>query len=213
MQKHLFFDCDGVLVDTEKIAAQVFVSKMKDYDVHISYEHYLATHTGKTFSGALRKEVPTISDEECKQVVHYLEHTTYDRLVAIKGMKNLLLALKRPFSVVSNSFLWQVEKAISLLEIKDSVQDYFSAEQVEQPKPAPDLYNFAMQHAGVEPHQSIAIEDSLSGIKSALEAGLEVIAFMGGSHITSRHIQLVSDLNVSKVVYDAKELSQVLRNS
>jgi HAD superfamily hydrolase (TIGR01509 family) len=58
----------------------------------------------------------------------------------------------------------------------------FSAEQVEQGKPAPDLYLFAARSVGARPADCIVIEDSTLGIRAAVAAGMGAVGFVGASH-------------------------------
>ena len=51
-----------------------------------------------------------------------------------------------------------------------------TAEDVERPKPAPDIYLAACQRLGVEPSEAVALEDSPPGIEAARRAGLTVVA-------------------------------------
>jgi beta-phosphoglucomutase-like phosphatase (HAD superfamily) len=51
-----------------------------------------------------------------------------------------------------------------------------TVEDVEHPKPAPDIYLAACRALGADPARSVALEDSPPGVRSARDAGMFVIA-------------------------------------
>jgi HAD superfamily hydrolase (TIGR01509 family) len=59
----------------------------------------------------------------------------------------------------------------------------FTASEVENGKPAPDLFLHAALQMGVDPSRCLVIEDSLPGLSAGLAAGMEVWQFTGGSHL------------------------------
>lgn len=59
----------------------------------------------------------------------------------------------------------------------------FSADQVKQGKPAPDLFLLAAQELGVDPTKCVVMEDSPHGIQGAKSAGMRAIGFVGGTHL------------------------------
>ena len=53
MIEHIIFDCDGVLIDTEMVAAEIAVSWLHTEQVDITVEQFIREHTGKTFTGII----------------------------------------------------------------------------------------------------------------------------------------------------------------
>lgn len=210
MFKQVIFDCDGVLVDTEIVAAKVVIDKLSAYDISITMEEYLKTYTGSTFSGTFRQLLPHISDHEIENLVNYAEVTVYDQLQPIKGMPDLVRQLNVPVAVVSNSYLWQVKKALEFLSLSNKVKQYFSAEQVERPKPFPDVYHLARQKTGYTAKEIIVVEDSKTGVEAAVSAGLTVIGFTGASHITNGHDQALKEKGATHIASSAHELLHLL---
>ena len=75
----------------------------------------------------------------------------------------------------------------------------FTASQVANGKPAPDLFLHAAARMGFEPQNCLVVEDSISGLDAALAAGMSVLHFAGGSHLSGiaeplppRHAQVVA---------------------
>ena len=58
----------------------------------------------------------------------------------------------------------------------------FTASQVARGKPAPDLFLLAAARMGADPARTLVVEDSLTGLRAGLAAGMQVWRFVGGSH-------------------------------
>src|SRR5262249_28320298 len=76
----------------------------------------------------------------------------------------------------------------------------FTADQVPNPKPAPDVFLLAARQSGVEPARCLVIEDSETGLAAALAAGMPVIGFVGASHIPRDHGNRLMALGARQVV-------------
>ena len=127
-------------------------------------------------------------------------------------MPELVLDIQQPVAIASNSANWQVEKAIDHLGLVEKVgSNYFTSEMVNRPKPFPDVYLKASEQTGVAPEHCLVIEDSISGAKSALGAGMYVIGFCGGSHITADHHYRLRDLGIERIANNSSELRVLLQ--
>jgi len=211
MIKQLIFDCDGVLVDTEIVAARVMVSVLAEHNVQITVDHYLKTYTGSTFSGIFRSLLDT-SDEKIRELVEYCEKTVYEQLVPIEGIKGVVDAIELPKAVVSNSYLWQVNKALQVTQLDDHFPQRFSAQQVEKAKPAPDVYLLAAQTTGFRPEECLVVEDSKTGVTAAHSAGMNVIGFAAGSHIQPGHAEALKEKGAILTVDSPKALLLAIKD-
>lgn len=212
MIKQVIFDCDGVLVDTEIIAAEIMVDLLSDLSIQIDTHQYIQEFTGKTFSDIMQYfNVNSIPGKDIESLAKQSEHAIYDHLREIPGMPELVQSLDLPVAVASNSNLWQVKKALQFLQLEDTIGEaFFSAEMVASPKPSPDVYLLAAEKTGQAPAQCLVVEDSTSGVRSALSAGMEVIGFCGASHILPGHAEKLAELGASSIAHDAKELKSIL---
>lgn len=209
----LIFDCDGVLVDTEIIAAEVMIELLKTYGFDTDMEYYINNFTGKTFTGIL-DDLDIKFDKNLEELSKQTEQKIYARLRAIDGMGTLVKSQSLPTAIVSNSATWQVEKAIQFLHLENHIKDnYFSSEMVERPKPFPDIYLRAAADNKVKVNDCLVIEDSLSGATAALKAGMTVIGFAGASHIRTGHGQKLMDLGVIAVAKTPAELSKIIEET
>ncbi|MEM8566284.1 MAG: HAD-IA family hydrolase [Bacteroidota bacterium] len=211
--KQLIFDCDGVLVDTEIVAAQVMVELLQSYGVKMEVQDYIQQFTGKTFTGIL-DYLQIALDEELEKIAKRTERLIYSQLKAIPGMQDLLLEQTLPLAIVSNSAAWQVQKAIKFLQIEKLIgHNFFSSDMVSRPKPFPDVYLKAAEANVVDPSDCLVIEDSVSGATAALAAGMKVIGFCGASHIQKGHNQKLLELGVLKTADYARELNQAVQST
>lgn len=212
MFKQLIFDCDGVLVDTEIVAAEVVTKVMKQYGSEITLNEYLRHCTGKLISevfGTLPKE--NTEGVDMNKLMHECEENIYARLRPVKGVAEIIKDLPLNKSVVSNSALWQVEKAISHLSLEQIFQKrYFSSEMVSLPKPAPDIYLHAAEALKTPVDECLVVEDSKAGVTAAAAAGMTVIGFTGASHIQEGHDTALMDLGAVQVVSTPEALKQAI---
>lgn len=211
MIKQIIFDCDGVLVDTEIVSAKVAVDFFKKHKIDLTIDEYLQKYTGNTYSSTVCKLLPGASDDQVQQWVNECETTTYEQLEIIEGMPELVKSLTLPVAVVSNSHLWQVKKALLTTKLNHTVTNFFSSEMVEKPKPAPDVYLLAAEKTGARPDECLVVEDSISGATAAIAAGMSVIGFAGGSHITASHKKRMRQLNIASLVDNPKELAEEIK--
>ncbi|GAA0189824.1 HAD family hydrolase [Fulvivirga kasyanovii] len=213
MFKQLIFDCDGVLVDTEIIAAEVMTKAFAQCDIHVTVEDYLTTYTGKTISSIFNS---LLSPEQLQQInlkefTHQCDVDIYDQLRPVKGMQDVVRTLPFPKAVVSNSSLWQVKKAVKHIGLEDIFNEkFFSSEMVPNPKPWPDIYLHAAKTLEVSPEHCLVVEDSKSGVKAAVDAGMTVIGFTGASHIRNGHGEILLEIGASHVASNPDELKTLI---
>lgn len=209
---HLLFDCDGVLVDTEYTAAIKMTQALNNLGIDISVEYYLQNLSGTTFSSIVHRYFNnSLSQSEVLAIINRVEDEVAAKVKLIDGVNELLVSLSANKSVVSNSSVRTVEHALGVTGIKRYFsKKIFSSELVSNPKPAADIYQLAITSLGYRVSEIMVVEDSISGVKAALSAGLKVIGFTGASHILPGHGQKLTDLGVSHIAESMEELGMIL---
>ncbi|MNL38122.1 6-phosphogluconate phosphatase [compost metagenome] len=134
-------------------------------------------------------------------------------LQPVQGMLELLAQLPHQTCVASNSSLNYVQEALLNTKLAPFFGErVYSARNLAKPKPAPDVFLHAACDLGFLPHQCIVVEDSISGIRAAQNAGMPVIGFMGGLHFNSvvkdRLLSAQADYYCSSIL----ELKEMLLN-
>ncbi len=215
MVKHILFDCDGVLIDTEIVAAEIVTIWLNSESVAIDIEEYISNYTGKTFTDivtSLKAEKRLREDLNLSEVIPVLDDKIRENQKPIDGVWEMLDALTLPRSVVSNSAKDYVELALDKLKIEHHFEGrVFSAEMVEKGKPSPDLYHFALSKIDHSEKDVVVIEDSVAGVTAATAAGLHTIGYMGGSHVRNGLADALKNAGAQELVGNHNELTQRLR--
>lgn len=207
----VIFDCDGVLVDSETIAARVTAKLLGEIGVNVSSEDVLTAFVGLDAQATRRRiekdhgiVLPSDYDD---RGASYLEAAFSMELQPIAGVKRFLENLVIPFCVASNSTHARLHQTFSASGLTSLVRNrVFSADDVARGKPAPDLFLHAAARMGNVPaDRCLVIEDSISGVSAARSAGMRVIGFCGGSHIRPGHASRLRALGAEAIVtnYDA----------
>jgi HAD superfamily hydrolase (TIGR01509 family) len=180
----IVFDNDGLLLDTEEAWTRAEVDLFERYDRTFTMEHKRSLLGSSRSIAAAKLEAmlerpgdgERLMDELHDLVMEEALHGTPPRPGAVELLTALIEA-GRPVALASNSSRSFVERTLGGAGLLD---DHFAtivtADDVERPKPAPDLYLAACAALGADPARSAALEDSAPGVASAHAAGLYVIA-------------------------------------
>jgi HAD superfamily hydrolase (TIGR01509 family) len=105
-------------------------------------------------------------------------------LKAMPGIKNVLSQLASKSCIATSSSPPRARRSLELTGLLPFFdRRLFTASEVANGKPAPDLFLHAAKQIGVAPENCLVIEDSLPGIKAAMAANMRVLHFVGGSHL------------------------------
>ncbi len=184
MGKLIIFDCDGTLVDSEIVAAKVFPAVWATMGVQMTSEYFICNFVGTGSDAEIVKSTKALLPPHGMEIAHQkFTDELAQSLKPTQGMRELLESLPCQVCVASNSSLEYVN---SVLE-KTQLASFFSARvyssrDLPRPKPAPDVFLHAARELGFTPDQCIVVEDSVSGVKAAQNAGMPVIGYMGGLH-------------------------------
>lgn len=180
----VIFDCDGVLVDSERIANRVFADLLKqECGLDLSLEQMFEHFVGHSQSQCLKiiesmtgtPPPPGLGELYRSEINRVLAHS----VVAVNGIEAVLEQIKLPYCVASSG---SQEKMATTLG-KTGLDRYFdgrlfSAAEVNNPKPWPDIYLHAASTMGVvDPATCLVIEDSPVGVTGAVAAGMTVFGY------------------------------------
>lgn len=213
----VIFDCDGVLVDSEIIAARVEAELLTDAGFEISAEELAETYAGLTFKDVL------IRVEEISRIPFQISMIDRaDELVdrrlraevrAIEGVHEAVAAVPVPFCICSNSRTERIEFMLERVRLLPLFAGrIFSA--LETPtgktKPSPDVFLHAAETLGADPARCFVIEDSVHGVAGARAAGMRVIGFTGASHSYPGHADALTEAGAETVIRRWPELKSVI---
>jgi len=132
-------------------------------------------------------------------------------LQVIPGIHETLDRLQAASCVASSSTLARLRHSLGLTGLYARFAPHvFSAEQVLRGKPAPDLFLHAAAQMRCDPARCLVIEDSVSGVRGAVAAGMRVWGFIGGGHCADGHEALLRDVGAERVFEHMPDLPALL---
>jgi HAD superfamily hydrolase (TIGR01509 family) len=205
MFKHIIFDCDGVLVDSEPLSMEVDRDILAENGIAMTVAEVGSQFIGLTFEAFIDKiesdyriKLPAgVGADKNRRLLALYEK----KLQAAPGIHATLAGMKLPMSVASNSPRHRVEAAFRIAGLTPFFGDrIITFEDVARAKPAPDIYLEAARRAKLPAAACLAIEDSKAGVASAVAAGCTVIGFTGLAHDGAASGEALSRLGARIVV-------------
>jgi HAD superfamily hydrolase (TIGR01509 family) len=210
------FDCDGVLIDSEIIAAKVDAEILTELGAPISADELIQRYAGLTFAKMvelIEKEIGRkLPDDIRVRQRERLERQLADELRPIAGIEELLDRLDGGRCVCSNSSTPRMHLTLGKTNLYDRFAPHiFSAIEVgdRQPKPSPNVYRYAAGQLDTPPRECVVIEDSLFGVTAARSAGMRVVGFTGGSHTWPGQADLLTEAGAETVIRRFADLPRV----
>jgi HAD superfamily hydrolase (TIGR01509 family) len=181
MIRAVVFDCDGVLVDSEPLAARAWAEAIAVYGYDITDADHDACLgiTEDAMHGYLSERVDlppykaVIAEVDAIRFVLFDAHLAAfpDAVAAIRA-----LALEGiPLAVASSSRRFALDRKLAMFDLARYFDAIVAGDQVAHGKPAPDVYREAAAGLGIEPKHCLAIEDARTGAESATAAGMRVV--------------------------------------
>ena len=212
----VIFDCDGVLIDSEAIACGAISETLADFGISMSQREALDAFVGKS-ENDVRLDLRTRGLEDYDKYVASWRENLYAAfatdLKVIQGIEALLEQLEAPFCVASNSSHERLERSLGTTSIWSHFsQRVYSADDVERPKPAPDLVQLCLSSCNAPPETSIMIDDNASGVTAALAAGVTPIGFVDPNDPRPNRQQILREAGATIVATGAEDLLRALKS-
>jgi HAD superfamily hydrolase (TIGR01509 family) len=183
--KSIIFDCDGVLVDTEKIGNEILLSMAADHGFEMKIEDAYSNFNGRNLKdcflhveNSIGKKLPDNFESEYRERSFEAFKT---QVKPMEGVVEFINKLKIPYCVASSG---PVEKIRLNLEVSGLLDKFegkiFSSYQIKSWKPEPGIFLYAAQQMGFEVKDSIVVEDSKAGVKAGINGGFKVFGFANG---------------------------------
>jgi HAD superfamily hydrolase (TIGR01509 family) len=184
----VIFDCDGVLIDSEIISARMLVAELSRLGLDIDLTYVERNFLGRSYPvvmDVIRREfgLDLHNDFEARYRENLLAAFQKD-LKVVPHVHEVLAGMGVPFCVATSSSPRRAEMSLALVKLSDLVAGkVYTSTMVQRGKPAPDLFLLAAKSMAADPARTLVIEDSLTGIRAGLAAGMQVWRFVGGSHL------------------------------
>lgn len=213
----ILFDCDGVLVDSEIIAAEVESKLLRESGFDITAEDMCIRFAGMDWKSILltieqEADIP-ISAQLIDKSEKLLDAALARRVKMIDGVRYALAKLTEQRCICSNSSSARLDMMLTKLGLKPFFEGHiYSAKDLgpDRTKPRPDIYLHGAKQFGVEPARCLVVEDSVHGVHAARAAGMRVIGFTGGSHTYPTHADRLIDAGAETVIARMVELPQMV---
>ena len=181
----VIFDCDGVLVDSERLAVKVDVVLLRELGWPLSEADVIERFVGRSdrdtqaaIEAHLGRSLPVGWQESLTARYH---EAFAAELAPVAGIEEALDRITLPTCIASSGTHEHLRYTLSLTGLYERFAGrIFSAQDVARGKPAPDLFLHAAATMAAEPAACIVVEDSRSGVEAARAAGMHVLAFAGG---------------------------------
>ena len=211
----VIFDCDGVLVDSEVISCRAHAEVLTRHGYPITSEQVFHRFLGRSTRQAnieveaeLGRALP---DDFHVQLQDELFRTFEAELEAVSHIGAALDEIDRAVCVASSGSHQRMRVTLGRTLLYDRfAPNIFSASQVANGKPAPDLFLFAARQMNVAPERCIVIEDSAAGIAGAIAAGMPVLGFHGGSHCREGYGKKLQDAGAAMIFDDMRHLPNLI---
>ena len=180
----IIFDCDGVLVDSERVANAVFAkileqecgllfSQQEMFDHFVGHSKAQCMQIVEQMTGL--PPSPVLADRYQQDINRALQ----DTVQAVNGIELVLQTIGIPYCVASSGSHEKMQGTLAKTGLAKYFDDnIYSTSEVELGKPHPDIYLHAANSCGVDASaRCLVIEDSPVGVKGAVAAGMTVFGY------------------------------------
>jgi len=203
----IIFDCDGTLMDTEMLAAEVEVELLNEYGAELTakeFAHRFAGTSSEFAKVTMQEELGrSLPDDHFEKLALRMHEKMWREAKTVDGAHEMLDLLDQPRCICSNAGIEKLKIELTRGELWDRFRPYiYSAQDIEgiDQKPAPDLFLHAAKEFETAPENCIVVEDSVAGVTAGKSAGMRVIGFVGGSHTHPAHADQLTDAGAETVI-------------
>lgn len=183
--KCIIFDCDGVLVDTEKIGNGIMLSMAAKYGFEMKLEDAYRDFNGRNLKEcflhiekAIGKKLPDNFESDYREKSFEAFRT---QVKPMEGIVSFLDKLKIPYCVASSGPVDKIRLNLEVAGLLDKFENkIFSSYQIKSWKPEPGIFLHAAKEMGFEVKDCIVIEDSKAGVIAGIQGGFKVYGFANG---------------------------------
>jgi HAD superfamily hydrolase (TIGR01509 family) len=186
----VIFDCDGVLVDSERIAVRVDAIVLAELGWPLSEAEIIERFVGRSEDHIVREieaHLGHLLPRNWEDAYQPLYTEAFERdLKAVDGVVEALDQISAATCVASSGSHDKIRRSLRLTNLSERFEGRIvSASEVANGKPAPDLFLHAAARLGVPPTRCAVVEDSRYGVEAARAVGMAVFGYAGG--VTPAH--------------------------
>jgi HAD superfamily hydrolase (TIGR01509 family) len=208
----VIFDCDGVLVDSERLAVAIDVQAIGALGWPITEAEVIERHLGRSNADVLAdiaahigRLVPADWDEAWNAEYRRVFDEQLEAVPGVAEALKVIAAEGFQTCVASSGSHEKMERTLGRTGLWDFFAGrIFSATEVARGKPDPDLFLYAAKQVGLPPGRCVVVEDSQYGVAGAKAAGMKAIGFAGGmtpaTHLAAADMVITDMANLSSAI-------------
>jgi HAD superfamily hydrolase (TIGR01509 family) len=183
----VIFDCDGVVVDSERIVHDVFGEFIGSFGLRLDdeelHERFLGLRLSECVAAVEQLSGMTVPPDAVARYCAERDRVLREQVRAVDGVREVLEALgslRLPFCLASSGGHDKMRVSLGATGLWPLFEGrIYSATEVPRGKPAPDVFLLAAERMGARPAGSVVIEDSVNGVLAGRAAGMTVLGFKG----------------------------------
>ena len=182
-QKDLYiFDCDGTLVDSETLTNKIIASMLTEIEIPTTTEESLELFAGKKFKDIIAhisKAKPKYDNRQFEKDFRARCTIAFNtELKTVEGVEKLLDKISTHKAIASNGPRVKMDITLKVTDLNKyfPAEHIFSAYDIQKWKPEPGLFLNVLKYFDVSPNKALVIEDTISGVMGAINAGIDVVA-------------------------------------
>ncbi len=178
----VIFDCDGVLVDSERISHACLAASAAEVGLHVEHAEAIVLFKGRSMADCVAIIEARIGGSVPEDFVARFRARSYEafrrEITPVAGVVDALDRIPLPSCVASSGPHDKIELTLTTCGLIDRFRGrIFSAYDVGRFKPEPDVFLHAAATLGVDPSRCVVVEDSALGVQAALAAGMTAFGF------------------------------------
>ena len=178
----VIFDCDGVLVDSERLANAVLAGLLTEAGLPTTTEESIATYMGLSMPSCVALAEARLGrplPDDILDRYHEQVFAAFDaELEAVPGVAEVVRTLRWPSCVASSGEHERMRRTLGRTGLHPDFEGrIYSASEVERGKPHPDLFLHAAERSGADPARCVVVEDSPFGVRGARAAGMVALGY------------------------------------
>ena len=181
--KAVLFDMDGLMVDTESLSTEAFINSAKAQGYNMTKEETLKV-LGFTKANIYQFWIDYFqgTNVDGKKLVddhyEYIENVLYtvgpEKMPYVEELLKYSRENNYKIAVASSSDTADIKNNLEKTKLEKYIDEIASGAEVENGKPAPDVFLLAAKRLGVDPKDCLILEDSKAGIKAGKASGAMV---------------------------------------
>ncbi|EGQ8090602.1 HAD-IA family hydrolase [Vibrio vulnificus] len=212
--KCVIFDCDGTLVDSEKLCCHALVNVFEQFGSHISLEQCVAQFRGGKLADVLSDAMALAELDISLDLLepayrNELNRLFNEKLQVMPGAESLLDFLEREkieYCVASNGPKDKIALSLRLTGLLERFEGkMYSAFEANAWKPEPDLLMYSAFHMGFAADECIYVDDTPKGVEAGINAGMRTFQLFNGYDINQ-----ITDARVTQIGH-LEELIEIIR--